>query len=230
MDRLVPVPPPETPAQPDDALRGIEIVTMREVVEEAPAEEPAPVPEVVPEEPAVEPEPPAPEPAEVPRPAPPAEPADEEVERIRGATAGERLRPRMGDPRLWAPIDREYTELTDEERAELMLHGMIRTWSDSVAVAAALRADAMDWTHTDEDGRRWGLSPGRLHLGDFSIPLPFQFQSPAAHRERNAQRQWELDDILRGAAAAEVRETWAERAREIRERMEEDRRRNRGGG
>jgi len=145
----------------------------------------------------------------------------------RSATVVERLQPSMGDPRLWAPVDREILALTDEERAELLLRGMIRTWNDSIAVAAALSGQATDWTYTDDEGRRWGLSPGRLHLGDFSIPLPFSFQIPPGRREALARRQWEIDDIERGAVSAQIRETWAERAREIRERMDRERR---GGG
>lgn len=226
MDRLEPVPPPGAPVTPDDApIRGIEILALREI---APEDEPdlPPEEEPLPEEPA--------DPVPV-RPLPPLDPGEEptpgvdeeDEEEVRRATAAERLQPTMGDPRLWAPLDREYTDLTDEERAELLLRGMIRSWNDSVAVAAALSGRATDWTYTDEDGRRWGLSPGRLHLGDFSIPLPFAFEMPPGRREAMARRQWEIDDLMRGAASAEVRETWAERAREIRERMERERR---GGG
>jgi hypothetical protein len=163
----------------------------------------------------------------VPIPVTPAEEEAAQQEAARSATVVERLQPTMGDPRLWAPVDREILALTDEERAEMLLRGMIRTWNDSIAVAAALSGQATDWTYTDDEGRRWGLSPGRLHLGDFSIPLPFSFQIPPGRREALARRQWEIDDIERGAVSAQIRETWAERAREIRERMERERR---GGG
>ncbi len=222
MDRATPHAPPVAPTPEDPFDRAIEILALREL---APEDEPEPPPEE-----------PLPEEAEIPvpeRPAPPLdpgevpEPGEEEEEEVRRATAAERLQPTLGDARLWAPLDREYTDLSDEERAELLLRGMIRSWNDSVAVAAALSGRATDWTYTDDQGRRWGLSPGRLHLGDFSIPLPFSFEvPPPGRREALARRQWEIDDLTRGAAAAEIRETWAERAREIRERMD----RERGGG
>ena len=138
-------------------------------------------------------------------------------------TVAERLQPRIIDPRLWLPINPDYTELTDQERAELLLRGMIQSWNDSMAVAEALSERAMDWTYTDDDGRRWGLSPGRLHLGDFSIPLPFSFALPPGRRETLADRQQIRDDLARGAATAIIRETWAERARAIRERLEAER-------
>ena len=140
-------------------------------------------------------------------------------------TVAERLRPRMIDPRFWIPLERIYTELTDPERAQLLLQGMIRNWNDSMAVAEALSEQAMDWTYTDDEGRRWGLSPGQLHLGDFSIPLPFSFALPSGRREAFADRQLIRDDLARGAATAIIRDTWAERARAIRERLEAERER-----
>jgi hypothetical protein len=220
-------------AEPADLpLEGIEIVTFREVEDEPAAVEEEPPPQVVVE---------LPEPADVespvalPTPAPPAVPVPGEgvqaTERDpEQRTAAERLRPQLGDPRLWAPLERAYMDLTDEERAEIYLRGMITDWNDSVAVAVALSEDATDWTYTDDEGRRWGLSPGRLHLGDFSIPLPFSFQGPSARHFEIAQRNWELRDIMRGTATAEVRQSWAERAREIRERLDAERARSHSGG
>lgn len=148
----------------------------------------------------------------------------------RSRTVAEQLRPQLIDPRVWAPLERSVLELSDAELAEIYLRGMIRSWSDSVAVAAALSGEVTDWTYTDDEGRRWGLSPGRLHLGDFSIPLPLSFEIPAGRRDEMARRQWEQQDIVRGSASAEVRRSWAERAQEIRVRMEVDRARAGGGG
>ncbi len=150
-------------------------------------------------------------------------PATEPEEDEEGLTVAEQLRPRIIDPRVWAPLDPDYTQLTDEERAQLLLQGMIQSWNDSIAVAEALSERATDWTYTDDEGRRWGLSPGRLHLGDFSIPLPFSFALPPGRREALAERQLIRDDLARGAATAIIRETWAERARAIRERLEAER-------
>ena len=150
-------------------------------------------------------------------------PATEPEEDEEGLTVAEQLRPRIIDPRVWAPLDPDYTQLTDEERAQLLLRGMIESWNDSIAVAEALSERATDWSYTDDEGRRWGLSPGRLHLGDFSIPLPFSFALPPGRREALAERQLIRDDLARGAATAIIRETWAERARAIRERLEAER-------
>jgi len=229
LNRVPEVRVPPAPAPRDLPVRGVEIVTFREVEDEPVTEEIERPPEIVLDLP--EPVPtdapvalPLPVPPALPRPGEGAQAADRDPEQ---RTAAERLRPRMGDPRLWAPLDRAYTDLTDEERAELYLRGMITDWNDSVAVAVALSGDATDWTYTDDEGRRWGLSPGRLHLGDFSIPLPLSFQLPPGRRDEFARRNWEIQDILRGVASVEVRQSWAERAREIRERMDAERS---GGG
>ncbi len=207
--------PPDDPTAFSPLVEGMEII---EIVELPETSEPAP--EAI----AVEQQEAAPSPAIVEVDA--ATGADEtpdEAELEDELTIVQRLQPRMIDPRLWAPVDRLYSDLTDQERALLLLRGMIQSWNDSMAVAEALSDRATDWTYTDDEGRRWGLSPGRLHLGDFSIPLPFYFQVPPGRRDEFAQRQLIRDDLARGAATAIIRETWAERARAIRERLEAER-------
>ena len=72
-------------------------------------------------------------------------------------------------------------------------------------------------------GRRWGLASGRLYLGDFSVPLPFSFEVSPDQRREWAGRQWLAQDLAQGAVVAQIRETWADRARAIRERLEAER-------
>jgi hypothetical protein len=155
------------------------------------------------------------------------EETEEDAEESPRPSVAERLLPQMVDPRLWAPVELMGVELSDTERAELLLSGMIRSWNDSVAIALALSDRATDWTYTDGDGRRWGLSPGRLHLGDFSIPLPFSFSGSmegAMLRRRDlADQEWIRQDLLRGRIQGEIREVWIERTRAIRERVEAER-------
>jgi hypothetical protein len=155
----------------------------------------------------------------------PAEEEDEaeEAEEEPTLTLAERLQPRMGDPKIWAGIAPSHTELTDFERAELLLHGMIQSWNDSLAVAEALADRGRDWTYTDSDGGRWGLASGRLYLGDFSIPLPFTFDVSPDRRRAWAERRWTAQDLARGAATAAIREEWVDRARIMRERLEAER-------
>ena len=227
---------PET--TPDEVLPGFEVLTLRDEAEPEP-EPPPPDPPVIelqepdePDEPEVEL--PVVEPPPLPIPAPevdavvPDEADDPEDEADR-RTIAERLRPGPADARLWSELLPETSSLSDSERANLLLEGMLQSFNDSVAVAAALRGQMEDWTFTDDEGRRWGLSPGRLHLGDFSIPLPISFEIPPGLANDFARRDWEIADILRGSTSAEIRSTWSERAREIRQRMDAERERGGGG-
>jgi len=106
--------------------------------------------------------------------------------------------------------------------------------NDSAALARAREEAATDWTYTDEDGKRWGVSPGKLHLGDLTLPMPFGFGTSVAQRERAEERLWAWDEIQQSAATGAVRNTWKERDKAIRERMDAQRRadttRTGGGG
>lgn len=139
-------------------------------------------------------------------------------------TAAERLRPRAGDLRLWAPVDPEVTRLSREELMRILLAAELEDAADSMALAAELARRVTDWTYTDDEGRRWGVSPGKLHLGDITLPLPFGFGTPPMIREQNAERLWAWDDIERGAASKGVQDYWKERAEAIRRRRDAERR------
>lgn len=140
-----------------------------------------------------------------------------------GPTAAERLRPHLGDARIWAPLDPELNELTMEQRLELELAGDIADWQDSLAVAAAAERALTDWTKTDSQGRKWGISEGKLHLGDLTLPLPFSFGTAVGRRDEFRRAQWEWDEIQRGAATGLMRDSWKERAQAIRERRDKER-------
>lgn len=140
-----------------------------------------------------------------------------------GPTAAERLRPRLQDARLWAPLDPAINELTAEQRLELELAGRIAEWQDSVAAAAEAARALTDWTRTDAQGRKWGVSEGQLHLGGVTLPLPFAFGTPVGRRDEAKQRAWEWEEITRGAATGEVRDSWKDRAQAIRERRDRER-------
>ncbi len=229
MDRL---PPPTDPVPDDDpelVERGMEVIAFQELLDDPePEEEPEELPDdpVIPTPVAPPPDDPVDDPIDDPVADDPVEvETDEERRHI-----AERLQPQTPDGRLWAPLDADYMDLTEEEKAQLLLYGMMQDWNDSVAVAAAMAERARDWTVTDSEGRRWGISSGQLHLGDYSVPLPFSFDVPVAPGSTAAHRQWVYEDLIRGAATQAIRETWAERAQEIRRRMDEERDRQRGSG
>jgi len=140
-----------------------------------------------------------------------------------GRRAAEILRVRSSDTRLWREALPEAFELTEAQRMQLELTGKIEEWNDSVALALAAEIALTDWTTTDSQGRRWGISPGQLHLGDITLPLPFYFGGNSWQREQAARRAWEDQDILRGTNTQALRSSWSERAEAIRRRRDRDR-------
>lgn len=209
-----PPPRPDGPlSSTDRPVRGMEVVRI--------AEAPAPDAET-PAEPAPEleePEPAGPEAVEVPAEGPPTpEPIGPPSRRSR--TAAEELRPRRGDPRLTAPLPAELVEVDKEWLARLRVIWALEQLNDSANAAAMAAAAGRDWTYTDGEGKKWGISPGKLHLGDVTLPLP-SFSAP--WNSEAARQAREDAEILRAALESATLETLEERARAIRERMDRER-------
>lgn len=196
-------------------FRATEVVRLAEAPEEPeeapPAEPPEPEPEPEPEEE-----------EEAPVASPEEEPSAPEAEE---PSAAERLRPSEADPRIWRPVSPRRAELTDEERARIRIYGKLQAWNDSVAAGAELGPNT-DWTFTDDEGRRWGLSPGKLHLGGLTLPMPafWGAGSGSGDLQDALEREWELRDIESAANRALVREILKDRAEAIRERKDRERR------
>lgn len=199
-------------------IQGIEVLnlveTTTEVAEVAPEPEPESERMPVPVPPRVQ--------------APPAEvdaagegaAADRDAE---GLSAAERLQPSTRDGRLWEPIPDHITALSPEQRIENLLYGRLQALNDSSALAAAEAARATDWTYTDGEGNRWGVSPGKLHLGPVTLPLPFSFGLPAGASDV-MRRAWEQEaEIRRAAGQAGTDQSLEERNEAIRKRAEERR-------
>jgi hypothetical protein len=86
-------------------------------------------------------------------------------------------------------------------------------------VETELARRAMDWTVEGKDGERWGVSPGKLHLGTVTLPLPVQLRGTPDDEE--AARAWA--EAQRHADHARTRSLFDERARALRERRERER-------
>ena len=201
----------ESVSRPFPGMRVVQVVEISSP--EAPAE-------VLREEPEPEPEVKGPEPA-----VGPAREGPDEEEDTRGVIrAADALRVRSSDARLWRAALPEIFELTEAERLQLKLAGRLEAWNDSVAAVIAAETALTDWTTTDEQGNRWGVSPGKLHLGSLTLPLPFRFGGTTWQRERAARRAWEDADILHSLSSQAARASWEERARAIRERKDRQRR------
>lgn len=146
---------------------------------------------------------------------------DEEAQRV---TNAERLRPpEVGDPRIWRFVDPDLGELTDAERYQISLWWKLALWYDSLGAAEESQRRALDWTYTDEEGGKWGVSPGVIHLGTLTLPLPDFFAVPSTQRERVDRLVQEWEQIERQARTQAVWQSWREAAREIRERRDRER-------
>jgi len=139
-----------------------------------------------------------------------------------GRTVAERLRPNLRDPRIWAP-DRALGALTPELLEELVVAGLLEEWVDSMRAAAAADSALTDWTVTGEDGKRWGVANGRIYLGDYSLPLPFEFGVNPWARQQANDRMYQWEEITRQGRTMEIRDGWRERAQAIRERRDRER-------
>jgi hypothetical protein len=162
------------------------------------------------------PEAPPPRPAE--RPAPVAVPAEEEARPRARRTPAERLAPRIVEPGLWRPmvvLPRDPTIRDVQDRVAQALEML----SDSLLAETERALRARDWTVEDAQGGRWGISPGKLHLGSVTVPLPIYF--PVDMEQEAQNRMWlELD---MQADRAEFLESFDQRVRAIRERRDRER-------
>lgn len=160
---------------------------------------------------------PAPQPVRRPEPERPEVEAAPRVEPGPTVSAAERLRPRVGDWRLWvvSPVRRR-TDRSPTERAaevEARLYAQLEAVNDSMAAELARQADQMDWT-VGEEGNKWGVSPGKIHLGPVTLPLPLFIQPDRATQEALD----EYNAIRRQAGQGEVDETIEQRIKAIRDR------------
>ncbi|MBI4512800.1 MAG: hypothetical protein HY702_01710 [Gemmatimonadetes bacterium] len=154
-------------------------------------------------------------------------PSPAAAEPARAPRAAELLRPRVGDWRLIVPppLPLRARSLTPAERTALLnerLHDRLAAANDSAAAAARREAAALDWT-VGEEGNRWGVSPGRIHLGELTLPLPFGLGADPATAREQAERAQQYDEILRQAGQAGIDETFEDRVKAIRQRREAER-------
>lgn len=133
-------------------------------------------------------------------------------------TAGDRLAARVVDPRLWQPMILLPREPTIED-VEARIAAAVELLSDSALadVEAAMRA--RNWTVEDANGGQWGISPGKLHLGKLTLPLPIWF--PVDPGAVTSQQQWY--ELERQLDRARILESFKERVRAIRERRDRER-------
>ena len=122
----------------------------------------------------------------------------------------ERLRPRVGDWRLWTRPAVRRTDRTPVEIGE-RLHAAAEASSYRLAAAEARWLHQLDWTIGGE-GNKWAVSAGKLHLGSGTLPLPLNLEAePFVQRE--AYGQAELDANRRRPGQSAIRVTFKDGVR-----------------
>ncbi len=153
-----------------------------------------------------------------------------EVEPGPALPPAERLRPRMGDPRLWTrPGAPAAPEPSDMERVRTRIADRLGEWNDSVAAEAGRAARARDWTVEDGNGGKWGISPGKIHLGPLTLPLPVNLTPPPGQREAAAERARRDGEIRDQEARSRADDSFRDRVKAIRERKAREREEKKAG-
>lgn len=150
---------------------------------------------------------------------------------VRRASAAERLQYRAGSAGVWGelpPVPLE--ERSRDEVVRARIAARIGAYNDSIAADAAARAAALDWTTTDANGGRWGVSPGGIHLGGVTLPIPFSFSTPPGRRDEMADYMRTWNEISDQATRAANRDSFNDRVKAIRERKDQERAEQGGGG
>lgn len=131
----------------------------------------------------------------------------------------DRLRGEPGGVAVWrVPAQRPPLPLEGIDAAQARIAAGVSAYNDSMIIAMEAAARALDWTFQDGSGNKWGVSPGKLHLGPITLPLPIGFSAPADIRAEMNRRVGEWNAIQVQRARADVEEIIKERTRAIQAR------------
>jgi hypothetical protein len=146
-----------------------------------------------------------------------------------GPTQG--VRPSFVDPRLWVPpAPLVSAPKTPAERLDSALVARLKQHTDSMAeiAANAPKREPGDWTF-ERNGKKYGIDPHYIQLGDFKIPstvlalLPLNRGGNPIQIERERQISLMHQEIVEQAQRAMNEEEFREAVRKIRERKDRER-------
>ncbi len=182
--------------------------------------------------------PPVAAPSEVPTgipaaPSRPAQPAGGVGPLVGGGGPTQGIRPSFTDPRLWVSpaddIEAPMIPLTRADSLEMILHATAAAFLDSMrrATPEAGRAPG-DWTFT-RNGKKYGIDPRFIRVGDFSIPtavlalLPMNQQANPIATERARRLSSMRSEIMEQADRRQRDDDFYAAVRALRERKERER-------
>lgn len=134
-------------------------------------------------------------------------------------SAAQRILGTALDPGLMPdPPSNDVPMVTPQEAAAARLANGIRQINDSIAAAIAAENGATDWTKTDRNGNKWGVSPGKLHLGSITLPLPIYFAPPPGRRDDVMRSVRSYSESNAQAKRVDMEETFETRVKAMRAR------------
>jgi hypothetical protein len=153
---------------------------------------------------------------------------------------GRPLAPRMTDPRLWLERGRvARPDVEEAARIRAPIREGVAAINDSIAAADERESKASDWTSSDEEGGRWGISPDRVHLGGLTLKLRhctvepcegWLFPTPADRKDEYENRLGGFAEIRLQVSRADLEDALRVRAAAVRARMNAQRDSTEAGG
>jgi hypothetical protein len=144
------------------------------------------------------------------------------------------IRPSYTGPRVWAaPGDIVSAPKTPTQRLDSVIATIIQPYNDSMAAMNGQRKPG-DWT-VERGGKKYGIDPQYIHLGNFSIPtailglLPINVQANPTLAARNRTQDQLHSDIMSQAQRGMNEADFRKAVKSIRERKERERAAASGG-
>lgn len=152
-------------------------------------------------------------------------PAREEPAPGEQLTNAQKLRPRVGDVRVWEPIapgELPARHLTGVARADSAVRAILQAYLDSVQLSEEAEKRAHQWLVGKGD-KKWGIASDGLHLGGIVIPIPFgQLFQATGEKGRELEKQLQdLEVIQYQNSLQRAREVREERVKVMRKRSHE---------
>lgn len=148
-----------------------------------------------------------------------------------GPTLG--IRPSFNDPRLWQRpsdvVEAPVVPMTRADSLQAVLTATAEAYVDSMRRAAPGGRAPGDWTW-ERNGKKYGMDPKYIRLGDFSIPtallalLPMNVPANGVEMERARRLSSMRSEIMQQAERRARDDDFYAAVRALRERKEKERR------
>ncbi len=114
--------------------------------------------------------------------------------------------------------------VSPQDAASARMFAGVKEINDSIAAALADADHSQDWVKKGKDGKKWGVSPGGIHIGSVTLPLPnFGFSGPPGRRDETAGKVRSFAESNAQAQRIEMEQTFESRVKAMRARKDAER-------